>query len=152
MSPLKQGRPKKNLRISLDLQFQPFSNVLNEISGEPSKWSLKNEWGVFSKLYFNTAYPRSKHAKASRDFFLKYKDKLLCSSSSVKNNTPSCTPTLSEGTICTQVDNNNTPSCTPTLSEGTICTQVDNNNTPSCTPTLSEGTICTQVDNSVSAE
>ena len=47
-----------------------------------------------------------KHAKASRDFFFKSKDKLLCSSSLVKNNTPSCTPALSEGTICTQVDNN----------------------------------------------
>ena len=48
MSPIKQGRPKKNLRIS------PFSNVLNEIGGEPSKWSLKNDWIAFSKLYFNT--------------------------------------------------------------------------------------------------
>ena len=97
MSPLKQGRPKKNLRISLDLQVRTFSNVLNEIGGEPWKWSLKNEWVAFSKLYFNTSYTRSKHAKASRDFFFKDKDKLLGSS---------CTPTLSEGTICTQVDNN----------------------------------------------
>ena len=106
MSTLKQGRPKKNLKILLDLQVQPFSNVLNEIGGDPSKWSLRNEWIAFSKLYFNTSYPRSKHAKASRDFFAKNKDELLCSSSSVKNITPSCTPTLSEGTIGTQVDQN----------------------------------------------
>ena len=101
MSNLKKGRPKKTRRVSLDFHFHVFSNVLKEIGGNPLKWSLKEEWIEFSKIYFSNLYPRNKHAKASRDYFFRHRNKLLSSLSS-------CAPTVqSERTVDNEIVNQN---------------------------------------------
>ena len=73
MSSLKRGRPKKNLNLSSasiepgEFELPRFSSVLNQISGDASKWSLKKEWIVFHKTYYNTSKARLEHAMISTD-------------------------------------------------------------------------------------
>ena len=75
MSSLKRGRPKKNLNLSSasiepgEFELPRFSSVLNQIGGDASKWSLKKEWIVFHKTYYNTSKARPKQARACYDFY-----------------------------------------------------------------------------------
>ena len=77
MSNLKRGRPQKATdNIVFDLGR--FAENLRRFSGEDvSKWSLKNEWVTFSKLYFSCAYPKDWHIRGSYDFFKRNSRELL---------------------------------------------------------------------------
>ena len=70
-----RGRPKKNLNLSSasiepgEFELPRFSSVLNQIGGDASKWSLKKEWIVFHKTYYNTSKARPKQARACYYFY-----------------------------------------------------------------------------------
>ena len=54
-----------------------FVDTLVEIGGDATKWSVKGEWVEFSKLYFDSAYIRTRHARASYDYLRKHKNIIL---------------------------------------------------------------------------
>ena len=45
-----------------------FESVLLELSGDPSKWSLRKEWILFHKTYVITSSSKLKHARSYYDF------------------------------------------------------------------------------------
>ena len=78
MSNLKRGRPPKNLNVSAssivstDFDIPRFAFVLKQLGGNVSKWSLKNEWILFHKTYFNTSSTKLKHARSCYDFYRRH--------------------------------------------------------------------------------
>ena len=60
MSPKKRraGRPTD------EVDLNRFRKTLNLVEGNPNKWSLKNEWIRFAKLYFQSERIRLKQTKS----------------------------------------------------------------------------------------
>ena len=75
MSSLKSGRHKNNLNLSVssvllsEFELRRFAYIIKQIGGDASKWSLKKEWIVFYKMYFNTSSAKPKYVRACYDFF-----------------------------------------------------------------------------------
>ena len=73
MSNLKRGRPKKgfnNKKTHFDIER--FAEVLKHFPKiDIKKWSLNKEWVEFTKIYYSCSYPKEKHIRGSRDFFMK---------------------------------------------------------------------------------
>ena len=78
MSNLSLGRPKKSLlKAAIHFDLALFVDTLVEIGGDASRWSVKGEWVEFLKLYFDSAHIRTRHARASYDYFRKHKNIIL---------------------------------------------------------------------------
>ena len=79
-SKLLLGRPSKRSHLAkakISFKVELFCTVLAHVGGDPTKWSLKNEWVKFVKIYFDTSRVRDKHARSAYDFFKKYKCSIL---------------------------------------------------------------------------
>ena len=63
-----RGRPVKAkylTRSKTNFDIDRFRNILARVGGDPNTWSLKDEWQLFSKSYFETSYVREKQFRSA---------------------------------------------------------------------------------------
>ena len=68
---------KTSSHLSSRFDQHKFFSLLKQVGGNPSNWSLKKEWGIFYRMYFNTSWADTRHARICHDFFRRHKEKLL---------------------------------------------------------------------------
>ena len=86
MPKLNNGRPSKTknlIRTKINFDINRFGVILADVGGDPDRWSLKDEWQSFSKMYFQTSYARERYIRAAYNFYKKEKCNVLVPSGQV---------------------------------------------------------------------
>ena len=65
--------PHSGKESRIDFNVDQFRILSSRIGGNPCQWSLKREWRMFAKNYFDSNYVREKHVRAAYDYFHKHK-------------------------------------------------------------------------------
>ena len=71
---MRSGRKKKTQNFktspshsSSRFDQHKFCSLLKQVGGNPSNWSLKKEWGIFYRMYFNTSWADTRYAMFSSE-------------------------------------------------------------------------------------